>query len=81
MEAYHIEHVAQKARREIEAKAREKAKKRRIAEKEKKKKMLEYIQQLWDKVIVEDAILLKGAEGSQVIGSKQKEVISRDEKK
>jgi len=44
-EACCVKHVAQKARREVEAKVKEKAKKRRTAEeKKKKKKMLEYIQ-------------------------------------
>ena len=40
-EAYHAECVAQKARREAEAKAKEEAEKRRIVE---EKKKLEYIQ-------------------------------------
>jgi len=41
------EHAAQKAKREAEAKAREKAERQRVAEeKKKKKKMLEYLQQL-----------------------------------
>ena len=40
-EARHIECVAQKARREAEAKAKEEAKKQRIVE---EKKKLEYIQ-------------------------------------
>ena len=70
MEAHHVEHAAQKARREAKAKAREEAEKWRIAEEQKKK--LEYIQRLWDGVIAEDA------EGSQVTGSKYKEVTSRD---
>jgi len=78
-EAYYIGHMAQKARREVETKAKEEAKKWRIAEKKKKK--LEYIQQLWDKVIVENTILLEGSEGSQVVGSKHKKVTSRDEKR
>ena len=39
-EAHHTEHAAQKARREAEAKAKEKAKKWRIIE---EKKKLEYI--------------------------------------
>jgi len=39
-------HVAQKARKEAEAKAREEAKRRSVAEEEKKKRILEYIQQL-----------------------------------
>ena len=38
--------------------------------KKKKKKMLEYLQQLWNKVLVEDATLLEGTEGSQIIRSK-----------
>ena len=40
-EAHCAEHMAQKARREMEAKAKEKAKKQKIAE---EKKKLEYIQ-------------------------------------
>ena len=38
--------MAQKARKEAEAKAREKAKRRSVAEEKKKKRILEYIQQL-----------------------------------
>jgi len=68
--------VAQKARRKAEAKAKEEAKKWRIME---KKEKLEYIQQLWDKVLEEKAALLEGAEGSQIVGSKCKEVTTRDE--
>ena len=71
VEACHIEYVAQKARREVEAKAREETKKQRITQEKKKK--LEYIQQLQDKMIAEDT------EKSQVMGSKCKEVTSRDE--
>jgi len=41
---------------------------------------LEYIQQLQDKVIVENTTLLEGSEGSQVAGSKHKEVTSENEK-
>jgi len=46
--AYQAKYVAQKARKEAEAKAREEAEKKRIAEKKKKKKkkILEYLQQL-----------------------------------
>jgi len=41
------EHVAQKARRKVEEKTREEAERQRVAEKEKKKKRtLEYLQQL-----------------------------------
>ena len=68
--------VAQKARREAEAKAKEETEKRRIAE---EKKKLEYIQWLWNEVLEEEAALLEGAEGSQVAGSKCKEIAARDE--
>jgi len=74
------EHVAQKARREAEKKEREEAKRQRVAEKKKKKRTLEYLQQLQDKVLEEEATLLEGAEKSQVIRSKRKEVATRDEK-
>jgi len=41
------EYAAQKARREVETKAREEAERQRVAEEEKKRKrMLEYLQQL-----------------------------------
>ena len=54
---------------------REEAEKRRIAkEKKKKKRTLEYIQQLWDKMLAEDATLLEDTERSKVMGSKYKEV-------
>ena len=44
-EAYHTEHTAQKARREVEAKAKEEAERQRVVEEEKrKKKMREYLQ-------------------------------------
>ena len=43
-EAYHIECAAQKVRKVVEAKVREKAKKQRIAEEKKKKKTLKYLQ-------------------------------------
>ena len=53
----------------MKAKAREEAEKRM---------MLEYIQQLWNKMLAEDVTLLKGAEKSQIIGSKCKKVSLRD---
>ena len=40
------EHVAQKVRRKVEEKTREEAKKQRVVEKKKKKRTLEYLQQL-----------------------------------
>ena len=70
VEACCAECVAQKARREAEAKAKKEAKKQRIVE---KKKKLEYIQQLWDKMLKEET------EESQIMGSKHKKVIARDE--
>ena len=57
------EHAAQKARREVEEKAREKAKRQRIAEEKKKKRILEYLQQLWNKVLAKEAALLESSEG------------------
>jgi len=41
--------------------------------------MMEYLQQLLDKELEEEATLLEGAEGSQVVGSKHKEVATGDE--
>jgi len=74
------EHVAQKARREAEAKAKEEAKRQRVAEEEeRKKRTMEYFQRLRDEVLEEEAALLEGAEGSQVAGSKRKEVTAGDE--
>ena len=74
------EHVAQKARREAEEKAWEEAERQRVAEEEKRKRrMVEYLQRLWDEVLEEEAALLEGAERSQVVGSKCKEVATRDE--
>ena len=60
----------------METKAKEEAKKWRIVE----KKKLEFIQQLWDEVLEEEATLLEGAEGSQVVGFKYKEITTGDEK-
>jgi len=71
-------YAAQKARREAEKKARKKAKRQRVVEKKKKKKRtLEYLQQLWDKVLEKEAALLEGAEESQVMESKCKEIAAR----
>ena len=78
-EVCHAEHVAQKARREAKAKAKEEAERQRVAEEERKKRTVEYLQRLWDKVLEEEAALLEEAEGSQVTGSKYKEVATGDE--
>jgi len=57
--------VAQKARREAKAKAKEEAERQRIVEEEeRKKRTMEYLQRLRDEVLEEEATLLKGAEGS-----------------
>jgi len=50
-----------------------------VEEEERKKRMMEYLQQLRDEVLEKEAILLERAEGSQVMGSKCKEVAARDE--
>ena len=72
--------MAQKARREAEAKAKEEAERQRVVEKEeRKKRTMEYLQWLQDEVLEEEATLLEGAEGSQVAESKRKEVAVRDE--
>jgi len=74
MKSCQAECTAQKARKEVKAKAREEAERRRVAEeKKKKKKMLEYLQQLQDKVLEEDTTLLEGTERSQITGPKCKE--------
>jgi len=65
--------VAQKTRREAEAKAKEKAKRRRIVEEEEwKKRMLEYLQQLWDEMLEKDTALLESAKRSQIMEPKHK---------
>jgi len=64
----------------VEAKAKEEAKRQRVAEEEERnKRTREYLQRLRDKVLEEEAALLEGAEGSQVAGSKRKEVATGDE--
>jgi len=60
---FQAECVAQKARRKAEEKAREEAERQRVVEgKKKKKRTLEYLQQLQDKVLEKEAALLEGAE-------------------
>jgi len=72
--------TAQKARREVEEKAWKEAERQRVVEKEeRKKRTMEYLQRLRDKVLEEEATLLEGAEGSQITGSKHKEVATGDE--
>jgi len=79
VEARRAERAAQKARREAEAKAKKEAKRQRVVEEEeRKKRMVEYLQQLQDEVLEEEVTLLEGAEGSQVTGSKRKKVAAGD---
>ena len=54
--------MAQKARKKVEVKVREKAERKRVVEK--KKKILEYLQQLLNKVLEEEAALLEGIKRS-----------------
>jgi len=80
VEAHRAERAAQKARIEVEARAKEEAERQRVAEeKERKKRTREYLQQLQDEVLEEEAALLEGAEGSQAAGSKRKEVTTGGE--
>ena len=73
-------HIAQKARKEVEAKAREEVERQRVVEEEeKRKRMLEYLQQLQDKVLEKEAALLEGTDGFQITESKHKEVTTGDE--
>ena len=72
--------MAQKARRKAEAKAKEEGEKQRVVEeKERKRRMMEYLQRLRDEVLEEEAALLDRAEGSQIVESKCKEVATEDE--
>jgi len=81
VKTYQAEHVAQKARKKVEAKVRKEAKKKRIAKEKKKKKTLEYLQQLQNKILAEETALLNGTRGSQVIGTKHRKTTSGNEKK
>ena len=57
--------MAQKARREAEEKAQEETERQRVVEEEeRKRRMIEYLQRLWDEMLEEEATLLEGAEGS-----------------
>jgi len=48
-------------------------------EEKKKKKQMEYLQQIQDKVLAENATILGGMEGSQVVETKCKKVNSENE--
>ena len=78
---HRAEHVAQKARRKAEKKVWKEAERKRVAEEKRKKTMMKYLQWLLDEVLEEGAILLEGAEGSQVIGSKCKDVAAGDKER
>ena len=80
--SHQAECVAQKAKREAKEKAQEEAERQRVAEEEKRKKRtMEYLQWFQNKILEEEAALLEEAEGSQVVGSKCKEVTAGDEER
>ena len=80
MKLHWAKHTAQKARREVEKNAREEAERQRVVEEEeRKRRMVEYLQWLQDKMLEKEAALLEGAEGSQVMESKCKEITTRNE--
>ena len=65
MKLHWAEHVAQKVRREAEEKVREEAERQRVVkEKKRKRRMVEYLQRLQDKVLEEEAALLEKAKRS-----------------
>ena len=49
-----------------------------MEEEERKKRTMEYLQRFWDEVLEEEVALLEGAERSQIIGFKCKEVTARN---
>jgi len=66
----------------VEEKAHEEAERQRVAEEEeRKRRIVEYLQRLRDEVLEEEATLLEGAKGSQVAGSKCKEVTAGDKER
>ena len=72
--------AAQKAKKEAEEKTRGKAERQRVVEEEKRRRRtVEYLQRLQDEMLEEEAVLLEGAEESQVMGSKCKEIAAGDE--
>jgi len=64
----------QKVRKAAEAKVWEEAEKRQCAEVEKKKK-LEYLKKLCDKVLSKEAVLKKGKKMSHITKTKCREII------
>ena len=73
-EAYCVEYAAQKVRKVAKAKTREKAEKWRLVKEKEKKKWLEYLKQLWNKILAKNATLLGDTKTFQIIGSKRKKV-------
>ena len=56
------EHIAQKAKREVEEKAQKEAERQKVMEKEeRKRRIMEYLQRLQDKVLEEEVTLLEEA--------------------
>jgi len=66
-------------RRQGEKWRRRPRRKLRGRELQKKRRMVEYLQWLQNKVLEEEAALLERAEESQVVGSKYKKITTRDE--
>ena len=63
--------ATQTAKREAEEKAQEETKRQKVVEEEeRKKRIIEYLQRLQDKVLEEEAALLERTEGYQIAGSK-----------
>ena len=50
-----------------------------MEKKKRKRRMMEYLQQLWNKILEEEVTLLKGAKGSQVMGFKYKKITAGNE--
>ena len=45
-------------------------------EKKKKRQKLKYLKKLWNKILVEDAVLMENGENLQVVETKYKKVIN-----
>ena len=65
-----LAHLEEVSENQEKTKTRKKAEKQRLAEEKKKKKWIEYLKQLQNKVLTKDATLLGGTEASQDAGSK-----------
>ena len=75
VEACCIKQAMSKIRKVTEAKVQEKAKKRKHMKEEEKRKQLEYLKKLWDKVLAKNTTLMVDTENSQVTQTKYKEIV------